>query len=874
MLVDRAAEAGRRRRVAGAARRRRSRHRRTAARGGGALAEARSTPRSAGTTRSRGAATPARTACSRRRASSPAASCSCSRSATARCRSRIASAVSSTPSKTARPASSSSALTPDGDRGGRRSRRRDVREARRAGGAARAARTRRLLGAAGRRVGARARRRRARSREADLKRVTLAIGPGSALPLGATWDGDGVAFALFSEHASGVELCLFDAAGSARDGAHRAARAQRRRLPRPRRRPASRPALRLPRPGSLRAATRAIASIPHKLLVDPYARAIAGTLRFDAALRGGDAAQPDPRDSAPFVPKSVVVDPHFDWEDDRPPRTPWSRSVFYECHVKGMTQRHPQLARRERGRFDGLAAEPVIAHLQRLGVTALSRCCRSSTRASTRTSPGSACPTTGATTRSASSRRTRASPTGDRGEQVVACKRMVKALHRAGHRGDPRRRLQPHARGRPRRADALAARHRQRVLLPAAREDPSRVHSTTAAAATRWTRRHPRALQLVLDSLRLWVTEYHVDGFRFDLAPVLARDPVAFQRSRPLLRDRPPGPGARPAEVDRGALGPRAGRLSAGRVSVRLRGVERALSRRRPALLARRRRASSPRRRRGSPARATSSRSPAARPQASVNYFACHDGMTLTDLVTYSREAQRRERRRGSRRAAATIPTTGASKGRPATRSSSRCARARCATCSPRSRSRRAFRCSSHGDELGPHPARQQQRVLPGQRSHLGRLEPRRRGAGAARVHAQRARAAPRQRGVPPSLVLPRRVGRSRRGWTTSPGCSRDGRSRRTRNGAIPSAGSLGMLIPAEGRRSERRDGTRAAGRDGAGAAQRASRGGHLHAARARALRHLARDPEHRVRRAARVTGGERGRRAIRCVLLAFRDRA
>src|SRR5215472_5691033 len=199
--------------------------------------------------------------------------------------------------------------------------------------------------------------------------------PGSSYPLGATWDGAGVNFALFSENATAVELCLL-----AEDGAEAA------RIPvteqtdqvwhvhLPEARPGQRYGYRVHGPYDPNAGHR---FNPRKLLLDPYARALDGSLRWSDALFGyvvghpeGDLA-PDDRDSAAGVPKGMVIDSAITWGDDRPPRTPWSETVIYELHPKGFTARHPDLPRELRGTFAGLCCPAVIDYLRSLGVTAV-----------------------------------------------------------------------------------------------------------------------------------------------------------------------------------------------------------------------------------------------------------------------------------------------------------------------------------------------------------------------------------------------------------------------------------------------------------------------------------------------------------------------
>ncbi|NNL67919.1 MAG: glycogen debranching enzyme GlgX, partial [Myxococcales bacterium] len=195
--------------------------------------------------------------------------------------------------------------------------------------------------------------------------------PGQSQALGAHWDGESVEFALFSANATGVEICLYDGA----EETHRL------RLPDPvddvwrGRVPGLRPGqqygYRVHGPWRPSEGHR---FNPNKLLVDPYARALHGGLRWDDALLGhdpADPAEPDPRDSAPFVPRCVVVDPDFDWGDDRPPKTPWSQTVLYECHVRGTTMRWSALPESARGCYGGLASPEMISHLGDLGVTSV-----------------------------------------------------------------------------------------------------------------------------------------------------------------------------------------------------------------------------------------------------------------------------------------------------------------------------------------------------------------------------------------------------------------------------------------------------------------------------------------------------------------------
>src|SRR5262245_8355596 len=204
------------------------------------------------------------------------------------------------------------------------------------------------------------------------ERVCVRIWPGRPYPLGATWDGEGTNFALFSENATAVDLCLLDDAGCEervrlRDQGQFVWHGY---LPDVR--PGQLYAYRVHGPYAPGEGHR---FDPAKLLVDPYARALAGPFRWDDALLGYDPAHPDGgpggADSAAFVPRSVVVESAFSWGDDRRPCTPWNRTIIYEAHVRGLTVRHPDVPPELRGTYLGLAMDPVLDHLLGLGVTAV-----------------------------------------------------------------------------------------------------------------------------------------------------------------------------------------------------------------------------------------------------------------------------------------------------------------------------------------------------------------------------------------------------------------------------------------------------------------------------------------------------------------------
>ena len=205
----------------------------------------------------------------------------------------------------------------------------------------------------------------------------MRVWPGQPYPLGATWDGQGVNFAIFSESATAVELCLF---GHHDDAVESDKILLRERTDQvwhcylPDVRPGQFYGYRVHGPYEPEHGNR---FNPAKLLIDPYAKAISGAIKWSNALFAykvgapQEDLEPDPHNSAGGVPKSVVIDPAFTWEDDRPLRIPWNRTVIYECHVKGMTMLHPEVAESIRGTYLGLCSDPIVEYLLALGVTAV-----------------------------------------------------------------------------------------------------------------------------------------------------------------------------------------------------------------------------------------------------------------------------------------------------------------------------------------------------------------------------------------------------------------------------------------------------------------------------------------------------------------------
>jgi glycogen operon protein len=350
---------------------------------------------------------------------------------------------------------------------------------------------------------------------------------GQPAPLGATWDGQGVNFALYSEHAERVELCLFDPKG--RREVERLDIAERTDFVWHCYLPDAKPGLlygyRVHGPYAPEQGDR---FNPHKLLLDPYARMITGQLRWSDAhfgYRVGSRREDltlDPRDNASGMPKCQVVDPAFTWGDDRPLRTPWKDTVIYEAHAKGLTRLHPEVPPQLRGTYAGLATAPVIDHLRRLGITALELLPVHTFVDDKRLVEMGLHNYWGYNSIGFFAPDMRYSASGALGE----FKTMVKTLHAAGievildvvynHTGEGNH-LGP----------TLSFRGIDNRVYYRLDDDPRFYKDYTGTGNTLSTL-HPVVLRLIFDSLRYWVNEMHVDGFRFDLASTLAREQHAF----------------------------------------------------------------------------------------------------------------------------------------------------------------------------------------------------------------------------------------------------------------------------------------------------------------------------------------------------------
>ncbi|HEY9629670.1 MAG TPA: glycogen debranching protein GlgX [Coleofasciculaceae cyanobacterium] len=363
--------------------------------------------------------------------------------------------------------------------------------------------------------------------------MDLSLWPGKPYPLGAAWDGQGTNFALFSEHATGVDLCLFDQQG------------RETRLPLtevsnfvwhgyvPSIGPGQRYGFRVHGPYAPLEGHRFNAN---KLLIDPYAKAIEGDVIFGSEIFGYSWDSPEldlsfcEKDDADYIPKGIVIDDTFDWEDDLLLQTPRHESIIYELHVKGFTQLHPDIPLELRGTYAGLAHPAAIFHLQSLGITAVELMPVHHFLAY----PGHLqdkglrnywgydsinyfAPYPGY------------SASSDAAQQVIEFKQMVKALHHAGievildvvynHTGEGNH-LGP----------TLSLRGIDNASYYRTVEGDMRYYMDFTGCGNSLNVRHPQVLKLIMDSLRYWVLEMHVDGFRFDLASALARELYAVDR--------------------------------------------------------------------------------------------------------------------------------------------------------------------------------------------------------------------------------------------------------------------------------------------------------------------------------------------------------
>jgi isoamylase len=358
-----------------------------------------------------------------------------------------------------------------------------------------------------------------------MPRIVL---PGRPFPLGASWDGTGVNFALYSENATKVELCLYDNRSS--EESERIELGETTAFVRhgyiPGLQPGQLYGFRVHGPWD---PANGLRFNPAKLLIDPYAQAIKGRVDwtepiFPYKFNGDDAdLNIDDRDSGPGISKSVVVNPYFDWEQDRLPRISLSDSIIYELHVKGFSVLNQEIPEAVRGTYAGLGAPPAIRYLKNLGITAVELMPIHQFVNDKHLVEKGLTNYWGYNTLNYFSPESRHSSAGDTGGQVNEFKAMVKALHREGievildvvynHTAEGNH-LGP----------MLSLKGIDNTTYYRTVEGQPRFYMDYTGTGNSLNVRHPQVLKLIMDSLRYWVTEMHVDGFRFDLASTLARE--------------------------------------------------------------------------------------------------------------------------------------------------------------------------------------------------------------------------------------------------------------------------------------------------------------------------------------------------------------
>jgi isoamylase len=348
------------------------------------------------------------------------------------------------------------------------------------------------------------------------------IWPGKPYPLGATWDGVGTNFSLFSEVATRVELCLFDANG----------KESRIFLPEtsafifhgylPNIGPGQRYGYRIHGPWEPQNGHRCN---PNKLLLDPYGKAVDGQVQWDESVFpyqfGKDDTARNDADSGPFMPKSVVTNPYFEWGSDRRPETPWHRTIIYETHVKGFTMRHPGVPENLRGTYAGMAHPAAIRYLKQLGITAIEILPVHQFIHSKDLLDKGLRNYWGYDSISFLAPHNEYAASGQLGQQVTEFKQMVKALHEEGIEVilDV---VYNHTAEGNHMGPVLSMKGIDNAAYYRAHE--GRYYMDYTGTGNSLNMRHPHVLQLIMDSLRYWLLEMHVDGFRFDLASTLARE--------------------------------------------------------------------------------------------------------------------------------------------------------------------------------------------------------------------------------------------------------------------------------------------------------------------------------------------------------------
>ncbi len=463
----------------------------------------------------------------------------------------------------------------------------------------------------------------------------MRVWPGTAYPLGAVWDGSGTNFAIFSEVAELVELCLFDAGGQETRIALTEVDGFVWHCYLPDTGPGQRYAFRVHGPYDLRRGHRCN---PAKLLLDPYGKAVDGQVTQHPALYSylpGSAGRGalNSADSAPFVPRNVVINPYFDWAGDQRLRTPYHETLIYEAHVRGLTLRHPGVPADLRGTYAGLASPPVIEHLQRLGVTAIELMPVHQAVAEPILTERGLTNYWGYNTIGFFAPHQLYGSAASGHGHVAEFKSMVKTLHQAGIEVILDVVYNHTAEG----ADlgpTLSFRGIDNAAYYRLADDDPAVYLDYTGCGNSLNVRHPHTLQLIMDSLRYWIEEMHVDGFRFDLASALARELHDVDRLSAFFDLVQQDPLVSQVKLiaepwDVGEGGYQVGRFPPlwtewnGKYRDTVRDYWRGEPGRLPELASRLTGSSD--------LYETSAR----RPVASVNFVTCHDGFTLTDLVSY-----------------------------------------------------------------------------------------------------------------------------------------------------------------------------------------------------------------------------------------------
>ncbi|MEV0147217.1 MULTISPECIES: glycogen debranching protein GlgX [unclassified Nonomuraea] len=477
----------------------------------------------------------------------------------------------------------------------------------------------------------------------------IEVWPGDPYPLGATYDGAGTNFALYTEAADKVELCLFDEKNKETRVALTEVDGFIWHGYLPGVNPGQRYGYRVHGPYD---PAKGMRCNPNKLLLDPYATAIEGDVKWHEAVYGYRFGQPDSRndmDSAPYMPRSIVINPFFGWGHDRPPATPYHDTVIYEAHVRGLTIAHPKIPEHLRGTYAALGHPEILDHLTKLGVTAIELMPVHQFVTDHILEERGLANYWGYNSIGFFAPHNRYSSQGQRGGQVPEFKAMVRALHEAGievildvvynHTAEGNH-LGP----------TLGFKGIDNANYYRLVDGDPRYYMDTTGTGNSLLMRSPHVLQLIMDSLRYWVTEMHVDGFRFDLASTLARELHEVDRLSAFFDLVQQDPVLSQVKLiaepwDVGPGGYQVGNFPSrwtewnGRYRDTIRDLWRGQAATLPEF--------------GSRLTGSSDlyQDDSRRPAASINFVTCHDGFTLQDLVSYDHkhnEANKEGNRDGS----------------------------------------------------------------------------------------------------------------------------------------------------------------------------------------------------------------------------------